>query len=384
MSTKNNPGRFDCYDKADPDEPMFVLLARDPDAPYLVAEWARRREIREQNEWARRREVHEHTEGLTFSTDKIAEARECAETMRQWETKTSGRSSLQAAYDLKVENKVSDMVERTIDKDVVKVAEQAHQSVIDKALHVRVDAMLSAVHTRFPTRLVSGARAIAKIIAHQAWKDGEAYGRKIHEGLLERCQEYREASEKALNDKRRMYEAPTTDEILAGAKLLMAKTNGKGFVRPSDSESRVSKALPTYYSMNVAAEFLAEFVKSRMREKPAESQPEKAIDAKTAENVDAAQAKEIVSEFYRGEPASIVGFQAPAIGVFWGGRERNIEFFQRELKFLVDYIPANKAVQEIRTVFGRVWTIDQIRRSTHMWPKFFDMIRGFRGDDSEE
>jgi hypothetical protein len=30
MGTKSNPGPFDCYAKAEPDEPMFVLLARDP------------------------------------------------------------------------------------------------------------------------------------------------------------------------------------------------------------------------------------------------------------------------------------------------------------------------------------------------------------------
>ncbi|HAW11807.1 MAG TPA: aspartate decarboxylase, partial [Chloroflexi bacterium] len=30
MGTKNNPGKFDCYDDAHPDEPMFVLLGRDP------------------------------------------------------------------------------------------------------------------------------------------------------------------------------------------------------------------------------------------------------------------------------------------------------------------------------------------------------------------
>ena len=33
MGTKNNPGQFDCYRNAEPDEPMFVLLARDERAP---------------------------------------------------------------------------------------------------------------------------------------------------------------------------------------------------------------------------------------------------------------------------------------------------------------------------------------------------------------
>lgn len=39
MTTKNNPGQFDCYEKAAPDEPMFILLARDPVAPALVEAW---------------------------------------------------------------------------------------------------------------------------------------------------------------------------------------------------------------------------------------------------------------------------------------------------------------------------------------------------------
>lgn len=43
MGTKTNPGRFDCYAKARPDEPLFVLLGRDPLAAELVDAWAERR-----------------------------------------------------------------------------------------------------------------------------------------------------------------------------------------------------------------------------------------------------------------------------------------------------------------------------------------------------
>lgn len=43
MGTKNNPGKFDCYDVAEPDEPMFILLGRDPISPVLVEDWANRR-----------------------------------------------------------------------------------------------------------------------------------------------------------------------------------------------------------------------------------------------------------------------------------------------------------------------------------------------------
>lgn len=66
MGTKNNPGAFDCYDNALPDEPMFVLLGRDRDAPSLVRLWAMVREAR----------------GETL--EKAAEARACANAMEKW------------------------------------------------------------------------------------------------------------------------------------------------------------------------------------------------------------------------------------------------------------------------------------------------------------
>jgi hypothetical protein len=43
VGTKNNPDEFDCYANAEPDEPMFVLLARDPTAPSLLRWWVRMR-----------------------------------------------------------------------------------------------------------------------------------------------------------------------------------------------------------------------------------------------------------------------------------------------------------------------------------------------------
>lgn len=45
MGTKNSPGAFDCYANARPDEPMFVLLARDKHAPILVRLWAELRAL---------------------------------------------------------------------------------------------------------------------------------------------------------------------------------------------------------------------------------------------------------------------------------------------------------------------------------------------------
>ena len=47
MNTKADPSPNDGYTKADPNEPMFVLLARDPQAPLLIRQWARDRRLRE-------------------------------------------------------------------------------------------------------------------------------------------------------------------------------------------------------------------------------------------------------------------------------------------------------------------------------------------------
>lgn len=66
MGTKNNPGAFDCYAAAAPDEPMFVLLGRDRHAPLLVTLWAWMREIDGEN------------------AVKVAEARDCAAQMRSF------------------------------------------------------------------------------------------------------------------------------------------------------------------------------------------------------------------------------------------------------------------------------------------------------------
>lgn len=66
MGTKNNPGDFDCYANAKPDEPMFILLGRDRNAPSLVDLWANQREIDNED------------------PAKVQEARDCANAMRRW------------------------------------------------------------------------------------------------------------------------------------------------------------------------------------------------------------------------------------------------------------------------------------------------------------
>lgn len=69
MGTKDNPGKYDCYGRAEGDEPMFTLLARDPMSPVLVRMWAQCREI-----------AARHGGDLT----KAEEARKCADEMERW------------------------------------------------------------------------------------------------------------------------------------------------------------------------------------------------------------------------------------------------------------------------------------------------------------
>ena len=65
MGTKNNPGEFDCYANAEPDEPMFVLLGRDPMASALVKLWAHLRALEGED------------------PDVVSEAIDCAEAMKR-------------------------------------------------------------------------------------------------------------------------------------------------------------------------------------------------------------------------------------------------------------------------------------------------------------
>lgn len=76
MGTKKDPGRHDCYDRAYPDEPLFVLRAKDYSAPDLVRHWAHIRMEKAAdivNESERSHEV-----------DKIVEALRCARQMERW------------------------------------------------------------------------------------------------------------------------------------------------------------------------------------------------------------------------------------------------------------------------------------------------------------
>lgn len=72
MGTKNNPGKFDCYANAEPDEPMFVLLGRDPTAAVVVAVWrVLKTDMRENGK-------------STISDEKLAEAHACEQALTDW------------------------------------------------------------------------------------------------------------------------------------------------------------------------------------------------------------------------------------------------------------------------------------------------------------
>jgi hypothetical protein len=66
MGTKLKPSAYDGYAKAESDEPMFILLARDPLAPILLNLWA---------------DLRLHVGDMD---DKIKEARTVAEEMRAY------------------------------------------------------------------------------------------------------------------------------------------------------------------------------------------------------------------------------------------------------------------------------------------------------------
>lgn len=73
MATKNNPGEFDCYKNAEQDEPMFILLARDRQAPALVLAWA-----------MERKRMVEEGQKPADDIRMVAEAIDCASAMIDW------------------------------------------------------------------------------------------------------------------------------------------------------------------------------------------------------------------------------------------------------------------------------------------------------------
>lgn len=84
MGTKNNPGDFDCYANAEPDEPMFILLGRDAHAHTAVRKWADDREAMVKA-------------GMKPMEDMrmVWEARECADAMEQFHIQRAAKKRLE-------------------------------------------------------------------------------------------------------------------------------------------------------------------------------------------------------------------------------------------------------------------------------------------------
>lgn len=90
MGTKNNPGKFDCYANAKPDEPMFVLLARDQMAAFLTSIWSKvRAGDVEAASVVFTKMLHEVGPRYMMKPDmaKSGEAIECAMAMFDWREK---------------------------------------------------------------------------------------------------------------------------------------------------------------------------------------------------------------------------------------------------------------------------------------------------------
>ena len=79
MGTKLEPGKFDCYANALPDEPMFILLARDPDFFRLVRKWAKRR-----------MKAIQCGDRPASDRHKVVEADQCALDGQEWRRKNNG------------------------------------------------------------------------------------------------------------------------------------------------------------------------------------------------------------------------------------------------------------------------------------------------------
>lgn len=79
MGTKIRPGVYDCYRRALPDEPLFVLLGRDDSAPDQTRNWAHQLE-------------QELSRGLRPASDHalVVEARSCAFAMERWRLTNPG------------------------------------------------------------------------------------------------------------------------------------------------------------------------------------------------------------------------------------------------------------------------------------------------------
>jgi hypothetical protein len=108
MGTKNNPGPYDCYAHAEPDEPIFVLRGKDPAAHIVVAFWA-----------ALSKQLHNQTQ------EKMMEAAKIAAEMRLW-AESKGKKELVDTARALVEDDVATM-DNILDDVAIIIREEAQK-----------------------------------------------------------------------------------------------------------------------------------------------------------------------------------------------------------------------------------------------------------------
>jgi hypothetical protein len=78
MGTRERPGDYDCHERAEPNEPRFTLIGRDPTAGALVRLWVRLR-------------IWLDPASVESERAKYEEALRCADAMDQWAAQISKR-----------------------------------------------------------------------------------------------------------------------------------------------------------------------------------------------------------------------------------------------------------------------------------------------------
>lgn len=95
MGSKLNPGAFDCFKAAMPDEPMFVLLARDLSGPTMLRAWSTRRRGEVLTALDRGDITEEQAQE---DLRKCQEADACADEMTIWRKRNAGNGSAPPAW----------------------------------------------------------------------------------------------------------------------------------------------------------------------------------------------------------------------------------------------------------------------------------------------
>lgn len=138
-STKDQPGAFDALEKAEPGEPMFPLLARDPAAPGAITEWCRLRRNRAVKLWGDSKRVADK-KLLAAELDQCANAEEVALQFAEWREDRAPVEGERSGY-----QEVKRTVVELAEADVRKRQEASVRSMREAAYHLceAKDALLA-------------------------------------------------------------------------------------------------------------------------------------------------------------------------------------------------------------------------------------------------